>query len=110
MYNIKREDLRSEISPKIKFREFLELYNFKYWNDTLVSPARELDRQDSTIIRVCFLNDSDNFEWFQIGIDDYAYSLSDDYLETIFNSEILNAIVSSFCYDERLEQFVVYLC
>lgn len=110
MYNIKREDLRSEISPKIKFREFLELYNFKYWNDTLVSPARESDRQDSTIIRVCFLNYNDNFEWFQIGIDDYDYSLSDEYLETIFNPEILNAIVSSFCYDERLEQFVVYLC
>ena len=110
MYNIKREDLRSEISPKIKFREFLELYNFKYWNDTLVNPAKESDRQDSTIIRVYFLNDSDKYEWFQIGIDDYTYSLSDDYLETIFNSEILSAIVSSFCYDERLEQFVVYLC
>lgn len=110
MYNIKREELRSEVSPKIKFREFLELYNFKYWNDTLVSPARESDRQDSTIIRVYFLNDDDGFEWFQVGIDDYSYRLSDDYLETIFNSEILDAIVSSFCYDEPLEQFVVYLC
>ena len=89
---------------EITFKQFVETFNFREYNEYA---STERDKHDTKIVRIYIDNDSLD-EWFELGIYDFSIHTW-DLIEKILHPDICKSVVSSMTYDTGLDLLKVYL-